>query len=98
MELKKFRADAYVVAAVEAAEKVWKLLREISGELTEFPEKLTSKVEADLSEKYEKKMSDVKQEYENKIATLEQDYLEKTRIRLKEKLVMLSQQLNSKVN
>lgn len=91
-ELKKYNVSDEVISATEACAKAWQVLREISGELTEFPEKLHKKIEEELSVKYEKKMSESKLEYENKIANLEQEHLEKIRVRLKEKLMMLSQQ------
>lgn len=91
-ELKKYHVADEVVSATEACANAWQVLREISGELTEFPEKLHKKIEAELSVKYETKMSESKQEYENKIANLEQEHLEKIRVKLKEKLMMLSQQ------
>ncbi len=91
-ELKKYKVSDEVIEATEACVQAWQVLREISGELSEFPEKLQKKVEANLSEKYEKKLSEVKNELENKITNLEQAYLEKIRIKLKEKLVELSNQ------
>ncbi len=89
-ELVKYKVSEEVIKTTEASLKAWLVLKEISGELTEFPEKLYTKVEEELSEKYEKLMSESKQEYENKISGLEKEHLEKIRIKLKEKLMMLS--------
>ncbi len=89
-ELKKYRADETVVRATEACANTWRLLREISGELSAFPEKLEKKVEAALAVTYAQRMEESKREYEQKILTQEQEYLEKIRITIKEKLMRLS--------
>ncbi|HLG36329.1 MAG TPA: 4Fe-4S binding protein [Bacteroidia bacterium] len=94
--LKKYKAAEEVIAAVEACAVAWQLLREVSGELTEFPDKLHRKIEDELSEQYELKMSELSYEYENKISNLEAEHLQRIRIKLKEKLIMLAQQANGK--
>ncbi|MEK6616402.1 MAG: hypothetical protein AABZ32_09865, partial [Bacteroidota bacterium] len=93
-ELKKYKVSDEVIAATEACFKAWQVLREISGELSDFPEKLHKKMESDISDKYEKKNSEAKKEFENKIANLEHEHLQRIRIKLKEKLVTLSQHSN----
>jgi pyruvate-ferredoxin/flavodoxin oxidoreductase len=90
-ELKKYRVDDDVVRATEACANAWLLLREISGELTAFPEKLQKKVEAELAVAYEQRMEESRRQYEQKMQNLEQEHLEKIRIKLKEKLMRLSQ-------
>lgn len=90
-ELKKYRVDEDAVRATEACAHAWQLLREISGELTAYPEKLQQKVEAELAVTYEQRMEESKQQYETKMLNLEQEHLEKIRIKLKEKLMRLSQ-------
>ena len=90
-ELKKYWVPEEAIKATQACAKSWQVLREISGELTEFPEKLEEKTEAELSVKYENKLSETRNEYESRIMKLEQEYLERIRIKLKEKLVALSQ-------
>ncbi|MBI4930524.1 MAG: 4Fe-4S binding protein [Bacteroidetes bacterium] len=89
-ELIKYNVSEKVIAATESCIKAWQVLREISGELSDFPEKLHKKMETDISDKYEKKNSEAKKEFENKITNLEHEHLQKIRIKLKEKLVMLS--------
>lgn len=90
-ELKKYQADDDVVRATEACANAWQLLREISGELTAFPEKLQKKVEAELAVAYDQRIEESKLQYEQKLLNLEQEHLEKIRIKLKEKLMRLSQ-------
>lgn len=90
-ELKKYRVDDDVVRATETCANAWQLLREISGELTAFPEKLQKKVEAELAVDYEQRMEESKRQHEQKMLNLEQEHLEKIRIKLKEKLMRLSQ-------
>jgi ferredoxin len=89
--LKKYKVSGEVIDASEACAQSWQLLREISGDLTEFPDKLHLKIETELSEKYERKMAEQKNEYENKFSDFEAEHLQRIRIKLKEKLMMLSQ-------
>ncbi len=95
-ELKKYRVSEDVIKATEACAKGWLVLREISGELTAYPEKLKQKTELELSDKYEKKMEALKNEYEAKLAGHDTEYLEKIRVKLKEKLLFLSKQATTK--
>jgi pyruvate-ferredoxin/flavodoxin oxidoreductase len=88
--LKKYRVSEKVVAATEACQKAWQLMREIAGELSEFPEKIHKKVSTELSEKYKLEAAGLKAEYEARISKLEAEFLEKIRIRLTDKLVSLS--------
>jgi len=88
--LVKYKVHEEVIRATEACVKAWQVLREMSGELSEFPEKLQQKVETELSEKYEMKMAEIKKEYEVRMEGLEREHLEKIRVKLKEKLITLS--------
>lgn len=88
--LKRYMVSEKVVEATEASLNAINVLREVSGELTEFPEKLQKQVEQELSRKYEEEKVALKADYEKQIKELERVHLEKVRLKLKEKLMTLS--------
>ncbi|MCB0601091.1 MAG: 4Fe-4S binding protein [Saprospiraceae bacterium] len=88
--LVRYKVPAVVVDACEAAARAWRLLREISGELTEFPEKLQTKVETDLKIQFEADKAALILEHEKQIQELEAVHLEKMRMQIKSRLMQMA--------
>ncbi len=93
-KLKKYVVGEEVVRVTESCLGAWKALREWSGTLTEYPEKLRHEVEREVSRKFEQEMEGIKEEYEQKIEHLETEHLEKIQQRLKEKLMQMAKEHN----
>ncbi len=91
-ELQKLVASPKVLEAAEEALSQWNTLREIAGTLTPYPEKLWKEAEAALTKKYEEKMATLKAEYEKEMARQKTDFMEEAKVKLREKLLALSQQ------
>ncbi|MCF8283037.1 MAG: 4Fe-4S binding protein, partial [Bacteroidales bacterium] len=90
-ELQRWVASRQVVEAAEAAENQWHTLREIAGTLTPYPEKLWKEAEAELTKKYESKLADVRADYESQLAEKEATVMGEVKVKLREKLLALSQ-------
>lgn len=86
----RYSVSDYIIKATESKLFAWRSLREMTGTLTEFPEKLKQKVEKDVSERFESEKQKIINEYSDKFNTLEEDHLDKIRQKLKEKLLELS--------
>jgi len=89
-ELVKYSVPAVIVKAAAAAGRSWQLLREIGGELTEFPEKLQKKVASEMKEQYEKEKANMIEQNEQQIRELEAVHLEKMRAQIKSKLMQMA--------
>jgi hypothetical protein len=92
--LKKYSVSEAVIKTTEASLHAWNILREVSGILTEVPEKLRKQTEAEIAMKFEEEKAQLTRDYENQLKAAEQQFLEKTRVKLREKLVALSQHQN----
>ncbi|MEZ4899900.1 MAG: 4Fe-4S binding protein [Saprospiraceae bacterium] len=89
-ELVRHTVPSQVVDACVSAARSWRLLREIAGELAEFPEKLLSKVEADLKVQFEKDKETLIKEHTQQIQELEAVHLEKMRTQIKARLMQMA--------
>ena len=89
-ELVRHTVPSQVVDACVSAARSWRLLREIAGELAEFPEKLLSKVEADLKVQFEKDKETLIKEHTQQIQELEAVHLEKMRAQIKARLMQMA--------
>jgi pyruvate/2-oxoacid:ferredoxin oxidoreductase alpha subunit/ferredoxin len=89
-DLREMVASPIVVAATEAALSQWNTLREIAGTLTRYPEKLWKEAEAELKKKYDEKVAALKAEHEEQMARQEADLMGNVKVKLREKLLMLS--------
>lgn len=89
-ELLRCVTSRQVVEATQAAENQWITLREIAGTLTPYPAKLWKDAEAELAKKYESKLADIRADYESQLAEKEAAVMADMKVRLREKLLMLS--------
>ncbi|MCB0553935.1 MAG: 4Fe-4S binding protein, partial [Phaeodactylibacter sp.] len=90
-QAKQLAVSQQVVAATDAARHQWRMLREMAGTLTPFPGKLRKQVEQELTEKYERELAQLRSDYEEKLQNQEQELMQQVRIKLRDKLVALSQ-------
>lgn len=85
-----FAVSNKVVAATEGALHQWRMLREMAGALTPFPEKLRKQVEQEWAEKYQQELEQARSEYELKLQRREQELMQDVRAKLRDKLLSLS--------
>jgi Pyruvate/2-oxoacid:ferredoxin oxidoreductase delta subunit len=90
LELVMYMVSDEIMEATEATLRSWNMLREFAGALTEFPARLYQSVEKSLSVKYEDDMQKLVKDYEERIAKLEEDHLKKIQLKLRERLMILS--------
>ena len=88
--IKTLAVSDRVADACRAALSAWNYLREMAGALSPHPQKLWEAAEATLSARYDARMQEIEQRYEDRIKKLEQEFLEKTREKLREKLLTLA--------
>lgn len=88
--LEQLMASEQVVAATEGALHQWRMLREMAGALSPFPEKLRNKVEQELAEKYERELEKARAEFEAKLRNKEEELMQEVRAKLRDKLLALS--------
>lgn len=79
-----------VVHACAVALSAWNYLREIAGALSPHPEKLWQDAETEIASRYEARIREIESAHAARLEHLEQEFLEKTRIKLREKLLALS--------
>lgn len=89
-ELVRYVVPQYVIMQTESVMRNWRMLKEFSGDLTEYPEKLYALAQKEASAGYEMEKKKLIEEYESRIQQLEQEYLLSVREKLKNKLVELS--------
>ncbi|MDH5602646.1 MAG: 4Fe-4S binding protein, partial [Cyclobacteriaceae bacterium] len=88
--LVRYRVSRLVVDTTERVMNAWNLLREISGALTLYPEKLREEVKGEIAKDYEEKLAALKAEYEAKLETKGREQMEIARQQLKSRLLQLS--------
>ncbi len=79
-----------VVHACAVALSTWNYLREMAGTLSPHPEKLWQEAESEVAARYEARIQEIESAHAARLEQLEQEFLEKTRIKLREKLLALS--------
>lgn len=89
-----YRVSEQVVSACEAALSAWNQLREMAGALSDFPEKIWQEAEKTQTAVFEARLQEIEKGYQERMQNLEQEFLEKTRVRLREKLLSLAMQKN----
>lgn len=88
--LKAYTVSAEVFQRVHVQAQAWQLLRELAGEITEFPEKLEVRAHKEAAVTYQKEKEQIISDHATRIAELEADYLERIRMQIRDKLVELS--------
>jgi len=88
--LNKYIVSNTVVETTRVTVELWNILREIGGELTQFPEKLRKQVEADLHAEHQAEIEALKKDFEDKLQTSEKEQIKAIRERLQEKLAELA--------
>jgi len=91
-QLRAYAVTPEVVAATQQALLQWDRLRELAGLRSPFPLKMREEAEQELTAKYEQSIAELKASYEAKFQKQEQELMERTRIRLRDKLLALSRQ------
>ncbi|MCB9329438.1 MAG: 4Fe-4S binding protein, partial [Lewinellaceae bacterium] len=79
-----------VAQACGMALSAWNDLREMAGALSPHPEKLWQEAETEIASRYEARIREIEAAHAARVEQLEQEFLEKTRIKLREKLLALS--------
>jgi pyruvate-ferredoxin/flavodoxin oxidoreductase len=86
----KHAVSRSAIEETESAYRAWRLLRELAGEIAEFPEKIYARATKEASDKFEKEKNDLQSAHDQRIRQLETEYMEKLRARLKARLMGLS--------
>lgn len=89
--LARFVVSDALVKETAAALHGWRLLRELAGTITEFPERLHAEVERALRVRYDDEMSRLNAEHARELSEMEQAHLEKVRVQIKERLMRLAE-------
>ena len=79
-----------VVNQTRIVKETWDLLREMSGDLIPFPEKLKKQVEEEVQGKYDLELERIKSEFEIKLKESEKVQVAAIRKKLQDKLVELT--------
>ena len=87
---KKISVSADVSKASILIRDQWRLLQEISGELTPFTEKVKKQLEENSSAEHQAELLNLKEEYEQKIQELENDFQGRTKEIIRERLLALA--------
>ena len=87
-----YKESDRVIEVSEFIDSQWRFWRELSGNLTEFPEKLENKVKQTILSEFEDKMKEEQVSFENKLKQQEAQQTEIARLKLRDKLVALSKQ------
>ncbi|MDH5398031.1 MAG: hypothetical protein OEX02_07785, partial [Cyclobacteriaceae bacterium] len=89
-KLINYKVSQEVIGACRIVARSWNLLREISGNLIEFPQKLEEKVKGEYEKVRQQEVEQVKTEYEDKIRSIKEEQMEEIREKLKRKLMAMA--------
>ena len=89
-KLIKYSVSNEIVRKTRLVKDSWNIIRELSGNLIEFPEKLSQHVESEFKEQYNTELEKIKLEYEGKLKEQKQIQVEELRKKLRDKLVQLT--------
>ena len=79
-----------IIEIVGISLQSWNMLREISGLLTPFPDKLKEEVKLEMGKAHQEDIELLKAEFQTQLAEMEQKQMESVKIKLKNKLVELA--------
>ena len=89
-ETRKISVSADVSKASILIRDQWRLLQEISGELTPFTEKVKKQLEEKSASEHQVELENLKEEYEQKLQELESDFQGRTKEIIRERLLALA--------
>jgi len=89
-ETRKISVSADVSKASILIRDQWRLLQEISGELTPFTEKVKKQLEEKSASEHQVELENLKEEYEQKLQELENDFQGRTKEIIRERLLALA--------
>jgi len=87
---RKISVSADVSKASILIRDQWRLLQEISGELTPFTEKVKKQLEEKSASEHQVELENLKEEYEQKLQELENDFQGRTKEIIRERLLALA--------
>ncbi|MCB0665965.1 MAG: 4Fe-4S binding protein, partial [Saprospiraceae bacterium] len=96
-ELKYYSVSREVVRVTEISLDYWRTLREMSGRLYEYPQRLQAEVEKEIKHKYEKKLDDQANDFHARLHEQEKIHMQKIKESLKQRLVALSKMSKNKM-
>ncbi len=87
--MKKYAVGNEVVEITRSVMESWNMMREMSGTLTSFPNKLKKQVEAEMKSQHEDEIENLKREYDDRLKEMEKEQALALRQKLKDNLVKL---------